>query len=228
VVNRVKPVSIVDAVAEDIRMSIFGGSLGGGALLTEAEIATRYEVARPTAKAAIEKLVAEGLLQRGSHRTARVPTLGEEDVADLYFSRRCIEIQVVRQLAESSFVPPAALKADSEALAALHNDHEALEAGVTPLASIEPIIRFHSSLVDALGSPRFSRLFSSLIGEMRLCMVQMGSQSLLRVESVVSEHRAITDRIADGDVEGAAEALTAHLTHGQARLLDSAQVHAAV
>lgn len=226
-VRRIKPVSIVDAVAEDIRASIFGGSLGGGVLLTEAEIATRYEVARPTAKAAIEKLVAEGLLMRGSHRTARVPTLGPDDVADLYFTRRCIEMEVVRQLAELGRVPAAALQADSEALAALQEDREALAAGLAPLASIEPIIRFHSSLVDALGSPRFSRLFASLIGEMRLCMVQMGSQSLLRVESVVAEHQRIVDRISVGDTEGAVVALMDHLAYGQARLLDATAVGAA-
>lgn len=225
-VRRIKPVSIVDAVAEDVRASIFGGSLGGGALLTEAEIATRYEVARPTAKAAIEKLVAEGLLQRGSHKSARVPTLGPEDVADLYFTRRFIEMEVVRQLAASGHVPPGALQADNEALAALQADREALAAGRAPLASIEPIIRFHSSLVDALDSPRFSRLFASLIGEMRLCMVQMGSQSLLRVEAVVAEHQKIAERISAGDEEGAVLALADHLSFGQARLLDSTALHA--
>ena len=70
---RVQPLSIVDAIADDIRGNLFNGALPGSTQLTEAEVATTYDVARPTAKAAIEKLVAEGLLLRGTHKTARVP-----------------------------------------------------------------------------------------------------------------------------------------------------------
>jgi DNA-binding FadR family transcriptional regulator len=62
---------------------------------------------------------------------------------------------------------------------------------------------------------------------MRLCMVQMGSQSLLRVESVVAEHQRIVDRISAGDTEGAVVALMDHLSFGQARLLDSTAVGSA-
>ena len=74
--GRIAAVSIVDAVASDLRSRIFAGELGSGDALTESEVASAYDVARPTAKAAIEKLVAEGLLDRGTHKTARVVELG--------------------------------------------------------------------------------------------------------------------------------------------------------
>ena len=73
---RVTATSIVDAVATDLRSRLLVGELTPDVHLTENEIATSYQVARPTAKAAIEKLVAEGLLVRGVHKTAHVTTKG--------------------------------------------------------------------------------------------------------------------------------------------------------
>ena len=52
VAGRIAAVSIVDAVASDLRSRIFAGELGSGDALTESEVASAYDVARPTAKAA--------------------------------------------------------------------------------------------------------------------------------------------------------------------------------
>ena len=54
-----------------------------GELVTERGLAEWFSVARPTAKAAVERLVHDGLLQRSENTTARVQVLGVEDVRDL-------------------------------------------------------------------------------------------------------------------------------------------------
>lgn len=141
---RVQALSIVDAIADDIRGNLFSGELRSDTQLTEAEVATSYGVARPTAKAAIEKLVAEGLLLRGTHKTARVPALGLDEVRDLYFSRLCIESEVVRRLAARGTVPQIAAKANNEVVGL--NSGSGMEVA-------EPVMRFHLGLVEALGSP---------------------------------------------------------------------------
>ncbi|MEO3978530.1 GntR family transcriptional regulator [Streptomyces sp. CAU 1734] len=196
--------SIIDALAEDLRQQVFSGDIPANALLPEAEVAGRYEVSRPTAKAAIEKLVAEGLLRRTAHKTAHVPELGIDDIRDLYDSRMCVEREVLRKLAVRRYVPPAAIEAQAEIVA--HGD--------TPtLAIVAPDVRFHLSLVDATGSPRMTRLYGSLMGEMRLCMAQVQSRRLLQPSVIAEEHQAILDRITEGDPDGVAEAVTLHLTH---------------
>lgn len=207
---RVQPLSIVDAVAGDMRSKLFAGELVGDAQLTEAEVAAQYEVARPTAKAAIEKLVSEGLLVRGTHRTARVLSLTNEDVHDLYFARRTIEGEVVRELARRRVLPPGAPRANADTLAVLDEGS----------AIIEPVMRFHVSLVRAVGSQRLSRLFDTLMGEMHLCMVQMQSQAPLEGELIVGEHTPITAAITAGDPDAAVDALYEHLTRAEQRMLD--------
>jgi len=197
-----KALSIVDALADALRERIVSGEIGPGTLLPETDIAREYKVARPTAKAAIEKLVGEGLLRRDAHKTARVPLMTADDVLDLYFSRACIEREVMRQLAANRTVPPAAVAAVQEIIA----------AGETPsVAIVAPDIRFHQVLVDALGLPRLSKLYASLMGEMRLAMAQLQSYKLRRPLEIADEHQAILNRIRDGDSEGAAKAVTDHL-----------------
>ncbi|MFI5621133.1 GntR family transcriptional regulator [Streptomyces sp. NPDC051567] len=198
--------SIIDALAEDLRERVFSGEIPVNALLPEAEVAGRYEVSRPTAKAAIEKLVAEGLLRRTAHKTAHVPELGVADVRDLYDSRMCIEREVLRKLAGTRRVPPGAFEAHAEIVA---------QGDIPTLAIVAPDMRFHLSLVDATGSPRMSRLYGSLMGEMRLCMAQVQTRRLLQPSVIAEEHQAILDRILDGDPDGVAEAVTAHLTRAR-------------
>jgi DNA-binding GntR family transcriptional regulator len=207
---RVQALSIVDAIASDIRGNLFSGELRSDTQLTEAEVAATYGVARPTAKAAIEKLVAEGLLLRGTHKTARVPAMGLDEVRDLYFSRLCIESEVVRRLAAGGTVPDIAAKANNEVIG--------LDSG-SGMEVAEPVMRFHLGLVEALGSPRLSRLFGTLMGEMRLCMAQMSYRRLLHAPAIAEEHERILEEIASGNPDQAVAALADHLQRAENRLV---------
>jgi DNA-binding GntR family transcriptional regulator len=201
--------SIVDALAADVRKNLFEGKLEGNKQLTEAEVASKYGVARPTAKAAIEKLVTEGLLLRGTHKTARVPEMSMADVHDLYLTRVCIEVEVVRRLALAGDAAKRAIAASANALAA---DEVANNSSI-----IEPTVGFHLALVSALESPRLIHIYEGVMGEVRLCMVQMQSRKVLRRDVIVNEHKEILNRISVADAEGAAQAMRAHLTNAQDR-----------
>ncbi|KAB2348605.1 GntR family transcriptional regulator [Actinomadura rudentiformis] len=210
--RRLQATSLVDALVGELRERMLDGRLAGGTVLTETEVAGEYEVARPTAKAAIERLVSEGLLRRGTHKSARVPVFDAADVADLYFSRTLLERQVMRELAQQRLVPPAALEAQAEI-------RTLGEPGGSSTAIVEPDVRFHRSLVDALGSPRLSRVHSSIMAEMRLCMAQVQAYELLRITEIADEHQAVLDAIADGAPDRADEALAFHLTRARHQLL---------
>lgn len=208
--GRIAAVSIVDAIAADLRSRVFSGELGSGEALTETDVATSYEVARPTAKASIEKLVAEGLLDRGTHKTARVVDLGPESVRDIYLARAYLESEVLRRLARTKDVPQEAVQAN--------RDIAALKTGA-PLDVVEPDMRFHTSLIDAVGNERISRMYRSLVGEVRLCMVRVQSLHLLDTELILAEHQKILELIEGGQGEAAAELLDEHLGRARERLV---------
>lgn len=201
--------SVVDAVGDDVRRRLFTGELAGGASLTEAVVAGEYAVSRSTAKAAIEKLSSEGLLQRGAHRTARVPILSVADVVDIYRTRLRLESAAVSELAAAKHVPASAVEENRRVRA----------TGSGPaIESVEPDMRFHASLIGALDSPRLERMYASLVDEVRLCMAQVQARSLLNVEQIANEHQEMLDRIALGDGDGAVSTLVAHLSRASDRL----------
>lgn len=208
--GRIAAVSIVEAIASDLRARIFSGELVSSQTLTETDVASSYEVARPTAKAAIEKLVAEGLLVRGVHKTARVADLGPESVRDIYVARAYLESEVLRRLASSRTVPAGAVRANK--------DIAALEAGST-LDVVEPDMRFHASLIDAVGNERISKMYLSLVGEVRLCMSRVQSLHLLDAALIHTEHQRLLELIEEGRGDEAARLLDVHLGRARERLV---------
>lgn len=209
--NGIRVVSVVDAIAENLRDAIVDGTLTPGTALTETDVAGRYDVARPTAKAAIEKLVADMILERGNHKTARVRTFGVDDVRDIYRTRALIESEVLRQLALAKLVPAGAKEA---------NDRIRVVDGAA-VAVVKPDMEFHAALINGLGSDRTSRLYGSLTAEVTLCMAQVQGHHLLDTELIVAEHDAILRYLAEGDGAGAAELLHVHLSRARERLVAS-------
>jgi DNA-binding GntR family transcriptional regulator len=206
---RVTATSIVDAIATDLRTRLLAGELTPDVPLTETEIATSYDVARPTAKAAIEKLVAEGLLVRGVHKTAHVVELGPESVRDIYLARAYLESEVLRRLARTRTVPEGAAQANRDIAA----------VGDSAMAVVEPDMRFHTSLIDAVGSERTSKMYRSLVSEVRLCMTRVQSLHLLGTDLIRAEHQKLLELIEAGEGEAAALLLDEHLGRARERLV---------
>ncbi|MGV0596449.1 GntR family transcriptional regulator [Mycolicibacterium porcinum] len=204
--------SVGEALVVSLRERILTEDIPAGRPVTEALVASDYGVARQTAKAAIEHLVAEGLLKRTAHRSARVPVLDITQVQDLYFARRFIESQTYRLLARE--------RGYSDAARLAHNAFHAAIAGDDVVAVVEADINLHTELVRSLGSPHLDRAHRLVINEMRLCLAQVQSHNLLDPAVIHEEHSSILSAIAEGDHEGAARLGDQHLEHAEQRLLD--------
>ena len=203
-------VSLVEAIAADIRSCILRGGYPADASFKEVEVAAEYEVARPTAKAAIEKLVSESLLVRRSNKTARVVTLTPEDVRDIYKTRALLEKAALLQLAKARSIP-AGTRAAQEELERI--------TGGSDLDVVDPDMRFHQALVDSLDSPRTSRMYDSLISQVKLCMAQVQGLHLVQPDRIIKEHRHLLDLVEAGDGAAAAEFLDEHLARPRERLV---------
>ncbi len=204
------------AVYEALRESILAQREPPGATVTEKAVADRFGVARPTAKAALERLVAEGLLRRSTHKTARVPQLDRDDIVDLYANRAVVEEAALRLLAAAPRPPAAAVAAQRVLVAAAAGPSEsAVDTG--PLARAD--IAFHRALVEAQPSPRLARLHSLLMGEIELCTGQVLAHRLLALDDVIAQHQGILDAVADGDADRAGRLTRAHIEGARDRLL---------
>jgi DNA-binding GntR family transcriptional regulator len=205
-------VGVVDAVTSRLRDRILSGDLRSGSALTEAFVSEEYAVARPSAKAAIEQLVASGLLERTAHRSARVVAIDPETVRDVYRTRARLESAALRELAGTRTVPAAAVAANAEI--------QAMPAGPDP-ATVDPDLRFHTALIDALGSTRTGRMYRSVLDEARMCMAQVQGRRLLDAAVIAAQHAEILDALAAGEAERATAVLGIHLSSAQQRLVDA-------
>ncbi len=204
-------VGIVDAVTQRLRTGILTGDIAAGSALTEARVSGMFGVARPSAKAAIEQLVATGLLDRTAHRTARVVSIDAAMVRDVYRTRTRLESAALRELATDSRVPKDAIEANAEIL------------GLGPgpdAASVDPDLRFHTALIDGVASERTSRMYRSVLDEVRLCMAQVQGRRLLDARDIAAQHTEILTAVAAGDGERAAVLLAAHLRAAEERLVE--------
>ena len=198
--------SVVDAVVDDLKSLVLSRQLDPGSPLTEAEVAGRYDVARATAKAAIERLVADKVVVRKNHKTARVVELGPDDVRDIYNTRTYLEAQVLRRLALNQATYPEAEAANAEIA-------ELWGRGVYNI--VNPDMLFHTVLIDSLGSPRVSAIYDSLAFEVKLCMAQLQGSQRLSPEIIVAEHALILRQLQAGDADGVAATLAEHLARAR-------------
>jgi len=198
-----------DATYVALRVSILDQEIMPGSSVTESAIALRLGVARPTAKLAIERLVAEGLLRREVHRTARVPELSTEDIRDLFDNRALVESAALSRLATGGTIPAEALGA-----------HRALQQSArdeSPFA--EHDIAFHRALVAGQSSPRLARLHALLMGEIELCIGQVQAKHLLDATEVARQHQRILDAVTSGNADAAAALTREHIEGARDRLI---------
>jgi DNA-binding GntR family transcriptional regulator len=203
--------SLIDVLSDAVRKRIINGQIAPGEKLTEARIAAEYSVARTTAKACLERLTTLGLLRRSAHKTAVVPELDRSELLDLFFSRFAVERCAVTTLAGDGRVPPEALRAQTaiEVAAKEMNFEQQVEADIA----------FHSSLVDAVGSRRLSKMHELIMGEVHLTMGQFQAHRATHPNKVALEHAAILAAIEACDPAAAEQALAVHLRAAENRLL---------
>ncbi|MFD3482358.1 GntR family transcriptional regulator [Streptomyces sp. NPDC058665] len=203
--------SIGDALVTSLRERILTDGIRVGTPVTEASVTAEYDVARQTAKAAIERLVGEGLLERTAHRSARVPSLDEARVRDLYFARGVVEVRSYQLLAEKRLLTTEVKKA--------HEAFRAAATGSDVARFVQTDVEFHRALIDSLGSERLSRAHGLIINEIRLCLAQVQHAHLLAPAAIMEEHESILAAIRDGEADRAGEVGRQHLEHAEGKLL---------
>jgi DNA-binding GntR family transcriptional regulator len=199
------PAVLPDAIADDLRASIIAQRDAPGTALTESSVALRFGVARPTARLAIDRLVADGILRREAHRAARVPELSRDDIVELFDARAVIESAAMAGLASSGTIPAPALAA-----------HRALTSSVEFAAHD---IAFHRALVSGQSNARLARMHELVMGEVELCIGQVQAAQLLSAAEVAQQHQAILDAITAGDADAAAQLTRTHISGARDRLL---------
>jgi DNA-binding GntR family transcriptional regulator len=195
----------VATLTSALRERILNGDLAPGTRLVERAIVERYDVARVTARSALARLGAEGLVTTESHRGARVAALDGEALHDLFALRTALEVEAARIALDER---PDELDAElAEAIGALARVCEAKR--VVWRRVVDAHEEVHRALVDAANSPRISAAHRALAGELRLFVVAL--RPVWSPKEMVEHHEALRRELrSDG-----AEAVRRHLREGE-------------
>lgn len=194
-------VTVADAVRSRLERSLLAGDYPAGAEVRDTHVAQQLGVARPTARVAVQALIADGFLVRESGKSARVRRFSEDDLADIFRVRRLIEFEAVRSVCEGT--DTSGIASSLERFTEVKDDQDWESAAQADM-------NFHSSVVAAAHSPRLSNLFQTISTEIRLLM------ALLRphypyISTLRDEHRGLLEALDARDTELALRLWTAHL-----------------
>ena len=202
--------STPEMIADRLRSEILDGRFSPDTQLSEVEISRQLKVSRGPIREGMQRLIQEGLLRAERNRGVFVVQLNADDIRDVYLARAAVERAAASIVAEHQ---PAG------ALATLQQIVDALSASVGGAWGdlISHDLSFHQALVDAAGSRRLSRMFSTLSAETRLCLMRL-EPFYEHPAEVVAEHQAIVDALKAGDVQSVTGLIQAHMDASVARL----------
>lgn len=211
VMRELKPVSIVEALEDDLERRVLAGEFAPGEHLREIELSEQYQVGRHTLRAAFDGLVRRRLLERARNRGVFVRAFTQHDLAEIYELRTALEVQAFRTLAARRTVPHGAREAFSRL--------DTLNSRSPRHLVVEADLSFHRAIVVGTENTRLARVHEDLQSEIRLCLAQL-AQRYVTVRELASQHGELLRAIESGRRAKAEAAIRDHLERATAWLIE--------
>jgi DNA-binding GntR family transcriptional regulator len=199
--------TIADRIFDQVRQEIVTGEIPSGSKISEPVLAARYGISRGSLREAMRRLEATNLVERRPNLGARVITLSNEQLLEIYVIREALEGMAARLAAER--MPEPAI-AELKALLAQHRRDVAGTDWQTYFQQ-EGDLDFHFRIVQGSGNRRLiDILCNDLYHLARMYRCQFGMRSD-RAEEALKEHELVADAIADHDGELAEWLMRRHI-----------------
>jgi DNA-binding GntR family transcriptional regulator len=202
-------VTSADKTFLQLRTAIVEGEISAGTKLSEAELATRYQVSRAVIREAINRLVNCHLVERKANIGARVVSLTLAGLVELYQVREALEGMAARL---------AAQQMTDEEIADLHrllsqHSHEVID-GQSYYQEAGDVDFHYRIILGSKNSHLISLLINGLYHLIRMYRVQLGMAGP-RVTTAFDEHKHIVNAIANRDAELAEILMRRHILYSK-------------
>ena len=203
-----------DEAGETIRRAILRCELMPGALVSEAELASRFGLRRAATRVALERLSVIGLLRPLPRRGYVVKPITLRDVNDLFQLRMIIETAAVR-LAAGRVDEVGLQRLDRVCTKGYQLGDRESEAEFLQANS-----EFHVMVATASGNDRLVVMVAQLLGEMER-LFHFGLSQRNRSSEMQQEHQALIEALARGDADAAERMTREELASSKAMVLDA-------
>jgi DNA-binding GntR family transcriptional regulator len=185
---------------------VLDSTFPGGDLITEGEVADALGMSRTPVREAFLRLEGEGLLRLYPKRGALVVPVSVGEVEAVMETRLLVERFALDKLLAAGPAPAIAVELDrtitEQELRATDGDADGFVAYDR---------EFHTTFVVAAGNPIVTGLYDSLRDRQQRMVITSLLIDTKRSESILIEHRALTEAIRAGELERAQTVLAAHL-----------------
>lgn len=197
---------------EIIRARLVGGHYAPGAQLKEEPLANELGLSRTPVRAALKRLVDDGLASVGSKQGIHASEWTEHDIEETFQLRLLLEPHATSLAAVRGGEQLAGLLqlANSEMSAAIEKgDIEAIQVSNR---------MFHHALIDACGSPRLKSILGTMI-DMPIIVRSFHIASSAEHRQSLRHHEELTMAIASRDSELAKQVMQLHLQTAHRRFM---------
>jgi len=211
--------AVTDDAIEKIKAMIVSGELApGDRLPPEKELSERLGLSRSSLREAVKALEVIRVLDvrrgDGTYVTSLEPHLllaAISFVVDMHDDDSMLEIFAVRRMLESQATGLAATLGTDEQIVELQREVDGIDASVSIEELVDHDIRFHRDIVAMAGNAYLASLIEHLSSQTVRARAWRGLTETGAVERTLSEHRAISDAIAQRDPALATSLTTAHI-----------------
>lgn len=203
-----------DRALDAIRQAILRCELTPGALVSEADLASRFGLRHAATRVALERLSTMGLLRPLPRRGYLVKPITLRDVNDLFQLRVIVETAAVR-LAAGRVDADGLRRLDRIRTAGYRPGDRASEA-----AFVHANSEFHVMVAAASGNDRLVAMQAQLLAEMEQ-LFHFGLARRDRSLEMQREHQALIDALARGDADAAERVTCEELASSKAMVLDA-------
>ena len=195
--------SLDRAAADSLRRAILTGAIAPGARLTEARLAEQFMLSRGTVRAALQRLVSEGLVIQRPYSGWDVLTLTIQDAWELSTLRSSLEALAGRLVADkiSDTGRAVVMGAYGQLAQAIEN------GGGEDLVQAD--MDLHQAIVGLSGHRRLCEQYALIANQLRL-YIASSNKLAQTMERVRERHLLLIEPLLAGDAEAAEAAFRAH------------------
>jgi|DewCreStandDraft_4_1066084.scaffolds.fasta_scaffold87207_2 DNA-binding GntR family transcriptional regulator len=200
----VRPKSLTELVAEEIRARIIDGRIGLGAALSENGLAAELGISKTPVREALMQLRQEGLVQVQPQRGTYVFRLEAEQVAMISELRDLLEEAAARAALARN--PDALAERMGRIYAAMRRAYDADDRVAYRKLDGE----YHEALIELSGNPYIRGAYRQISFCIQALRSRLSNEAQLNRQSI-AEHREMLRLVKARDAAGLARALRAHI-----------------
>jgi DNA-binding GntR family transcriptional regulator len=207
-------VSLAGGAYLRLRQEILTCSLSPGQVVSERELARRYDMSKTPIREALSQVCHDRLMHRLPGRGYMVAPITIKDIQDLFDLRLILELTVAERAAQHSSPEQIAVLKELSVVSYSLDDPE------SHINFLETNRAFHLALAETAQNRRLQDMLEGLLIEMDR-LFHLGLRLRDSSQEMVNEHKEVVAALENGDVDEVQDAIRRQIISSKDRIMEA-------